>query len=59
MSSCPEGFDNVKKHKYTIFDALIVASALRAGCSILWSEDMLDGAVVDERLRIADPFRAA
>jgi predicted nucleic acid-binding protein len=41
---------------YPIFDALIVASALGAGCDTLWSEDMQDGTVIDGRLRIANPF---
>jgi predicted nucleic acid-binding protein len=41
----------------TIFDALVVAAALRTDCRILWSEDMHDGLVVDGRLRIANPFR--
>lgn len=47
-----------ERHGYTIFDALVVASALRADCSVLWSEDMQDGVVIDGRLRIANPFRA-
>jgi predicted nucleic acid-binding protein len=40
-----------------MFDALILASALRAGCGTLWSEDMQDGAVINGRLRIVNPFR--
>ena len=43
-------------YRYSIFDALIIASALRANCSTLWSEDMQDGIVIDGRLRIANPF---
>jgi len=46
-----------ERRGYGIFDALIVASALRAGCTVLWSEDMQHGAVVEKRLRIANPFR--
>jgi predicted nucleic acid-binding protein len=38
------------------FDALMIASALRADCGILWSEDMQDGLIIDQRLRIANPF---
>jgi predicted nucleic acid-binding protein len=38
------------------FDALMIASARRADCGILWSEDMQDGLIVDQRLRIANPF---
>src|SRR5262245_43132387 len=29
-----------ERHGYSIFDSLIVASALEAGCDTLWSEDM-------------------
>jgi predicted nucleic acid-binding protein len=38
------------------FDALMIASALRADCRIMWSEDMQDGLVIDQRLQIANPF---
>jgi predicted nucleic acid-binding protein len=48
-----------ERYGYAIFDALIVASALCANRSVLWSEDMRDGIVIDRRLRIANPFRAA
>ena len=46
-----------ERHGYTIFDALIVAAALRARCAILYSEDMQDGVTIAGRLRIVDPFR--
>ena len=46
-----------ERYRCSIFDALVVAAALRADCSILWSEDMHDGLVVDGRLRISNPFR--
>jgi predicted nucleic acid-binding protein len=41
---------------YRIYDALIVASALEARCTILYSEDMQDGQVIDGRLTIRNPF---
>jgi predicted nucleic acid-binding protein len=46
-----------ERYGYAIFDALIIASALRADSGVLWSEDMQDGFVIDQRLRIANPFR--
>ena len=46
-----------ERHGYAVFDALIVAAALRTGCAILYSEDMQDGMTIDGRLRIVDPFR--
>jgi predicted nucleic acid-binding protein len=44
-------------HKYDlqIFDAIIVASALEASCSVLYSEDMQHGLVIDN-LTILNPF---
>ncbi len=40
-----------------IHDATIVATALEAGCRVLYSEDLQHGRVFDRRLRIVDPFR--
>ena len=41
---------------FHIYDATIVAAAIEAGCSILYTEDMHHGLVVDGRLRIVNPF---
>jgi len=41
---------------YTIYDALILASALEAGCDTLFSEDLQHGQVVQGRLTIRNPF---
>jgi predicted nucleic acid-binding protein len=47
-----------ERHRLSIYDALIAASALYADCATLWSEDMQDGMVVDGRLQVRNPFRA-
>lgn len=44
------------KHGLNIYDALVVAAALQAGCSVLYSEDLQDGQVFDQRLTICNPF---
>jgi predicted nucleic acid-binding protein len=46
-----------ERYGYKIYDALIVASALEARCTILYSEDMQDGQVIDGRLTIRNPFQ--
>jgi predicted nucleic acid-binding protein len=46
-----------ERHGYAIFDALMIAAALRADCAVLYSEDMQDGMTVGGRLRLIDPFR--
>ncbi len=46
------------RFKLQFFDALILAVAARAGATILLSEDMHDGLIVDG-VRIVNPFNAA
>lgn len=41
---------------YQLYDALIIASALDAGCTTLFSEDLQDGQVIEGRLTIRNPF---
>jgi predicted nucleic acid-binding protein len=46
-----------ERYNLSIYDSMIAAAALHADCDTLWSEDMQDAAVLDGRLRIANPFR--
>ena len=45
-----------ERHQLRVYDAMIVASALEAGCTTLWSEDMHHGLLVENHLRIRNPF---
>jgi predicted nucleic acid-binding protein len=45
-----------QKHGYRIYDATVIAAALEAGCSILYSEDFQDGQTIDGQLTIRNPF---
>ena len=45
-----------EKHGYNIYDALVVAAALEAGCATLYSEDFRDGQTIDGQLTIRNPF---
>jgi predicted nucleic acid-binding protein len=51
------GLRLAERYGFSIYDAMIAASALQAGCDTLWSEDMQHGMALDERLRIVNPFR--
>nr|MCS3813747.1 putative nucleic acid-binding protein [Mucilaginibacter sp. X4EP1] len=46
----------MKKHDLQLFDSIIVGSALESGCSILYSEDMDNGLIIDKTLKIVNPF---
>lgn len=45
-----------ERYQFSVYDAMIVAAALIAGCTTLWSEDMQDGLLVEDQLRIVNPF---
>lgn len=47
-----------KKTKYSFWDSLIIASSLENNCSILYSEDMHKGHIIDGKLTIVNPFQA-
>jgi predicted nucleic acid-binding protein len=51
------GLRLAERYGFSIYDAMIAASALHGGCDILWSEDMQHGMALDEGLRIVNPFR--
>ena len=46
-----------KDYNLQFYDALIVATALENNCTILYSEDMQDSLVVENRLTIINPFK--
>lgn len=41
---------------YGIYDALVIAAALEADCTTLYSEDLGDGQVIHRQLTIRNPF---
>jgi len=51
------GLALAERFTLSIYDAMIVAAARIAECSVLWSEDMQDGLRVENRLEIRNPFR--
>lgn len=53
------GLALAERYNLSTYDAMIVASALQAGCDTLWSEDMQHGMEFSEGLRIVNPFRIA
>jgi predicted nucleic acid-binding protein len=50
------GLALASRHRLNVHDAMIVASALLSGCTLLYSEDMQDGQVFEGRLTIRNPF---
>ncbi|HEY1996760.1 PIN domain-containing protein [Paraburkholderia sp.] len=47
-----------ERYGLSVYDAMIAAAALVSGCETLYSEDMQDGLLIDQQLRIRNPFAA-
>jgi predicted nucleic acid-binding protein len=50
------GLALAERYGFSIYDAMIVASAIHADCGVLWSEDLQQGMTIAKRLRIVNPF---
>ena len=46
----------IGKYDFQIFDGIIIAAALEADCDIIYSEDMQDGQIIENMLKIVNPF---
>jgi predicted nucleic acid-binding protein len=46
-----------ERYQYSIYDGTIIATALEAGCNMLYSEDLQDGQVIESSLTIRNPFK--
>ncbi|OHC73527.1 MAG: pilus assembly protein [Rhodospirillales bacterium RIFCSPLOWO2_12_FULL_58_28] len=51
------GLQVAERYRFSFYDALIVAAALDSGCTMLYTEDMQDGQMIDNTLTIKNPFR--
>lgn len=54
-----KGLHLTQRYRFSLYDGMIVSAVWLAGCEILYSEDMQHGLVVEQRLRIENPFTMA
>jgi len=60
---CPVNLKTVEKawhirikYQFSYWDSLIVASALGMNCSVLYTEDLQHNQIIEEKLKIVNPF---
>jgi predicted nucleic acid-binding protein len=51
------GLDIAERYKFSIYDAMLVASALKSKCTWFYTEDLQHGQVI-EGLTVRNPFRS-
>jgi predicted nucleic acid-binding protein len=50
------GLDIAERFGFSLYDSMIVSSAVESGCTVLYSEDMQHGQEIDGQLVVANPF---
>ena len=50
------GLAVAQRYGFSVYDSMILASALLVGCKILYSEDLQDGQHIDGQLTVHNPF---
>ncbi|MGZ8955529.1 MAG: PIN domain-containing protein [Methylovulum sp.] len=56
MDTLNGALDIAGRYGFSHYDSLIIAAALQADCTTLYSEDMQNGQAIDNRLIIINPF---
>lgn len=46
-----------QRYGFSYWDSQIIASALEAGCEVLYSEDLQDGQRIEKRLSVVNPLK--
>lgn len=46
-----------ERYGFSFYDSMIVSAALESGCTLVYSEDLHDGQVIDEKLTVKNPFK--
>jgi predicted nucleic acid-binding protein len=45
-----------ERYRFSLYDSMLVAAALISGVEILYSEELQHGQVIDDQLRVTNPF---
>jgi predicted nucleic acid-binding protein len=53
-----DALDLEDRYRVSFYGALVLAGAPRAGCNVLYSEDLQDGGPYVRALRVRNPFAA-
>lgn len=56
IESHNRALDISERYGFHIYDSLILASAILAGCTILFTEDLQDGQAIHDQITVRNPF---
>jgi len=55
-STIDKTIDIKERYGFSYYDSLMLASALESDCKIIFTEDMNNGQIIDDTLKIVNPF---
>jgi predicted nucleic acid-binding protein len=47
----------IKIYNFSTYDSLIIASAINSDCNIVFTEDLQNGQIIEDCLKIVNPFK--
>ena len=56
LATYDRGLSIKERYGFSLYDSMLVSSALIAGSKVLYSEDLQDGQTIDGQLRLVNPF---
>ena len=51
-----QGLEIAELRRFSVYDSMLLAAALQAGCTTFWSEDLHDGQMIEGQITIRNPF---
>ena len=45
-----------ERYRFSLYDSMLIAAALISGARTLYAEDLKHGQVIDDQLRVTNPF---
>jgi predicted nucleic acid-binding protein len=55
-NTCLYALSLKEKYHYSLWDSLVLASALENDCQVVYSEDMQNEQIIENSLKIVNPF---
>lgn len=56
LATHDRGLSIKERYGFSLYDSMLVSSALIVGSKVLYSEDLQDGQTIDGQLRLVNPF---
>jgi predicted nucleic acid-binding protein len=57
LVDCKNALFILEKYKFSFWDSLIISSAINTNCTVLYTEDLKDKQIIEDKLTVVNPFK--